>query len=128
MTEPPRDIRRFETVQIVLYSLALVSSLILDQETIDTLGVGVIVGKALGIGGFIGLTLLVTRGRKNWARGVLLALYLLSALFEVWEFRTILSVGHPLIMALSLVLRGAALVLAFTPESTEWLRQAKRAA
>jgi hypothetical protein len=39
-----------------------------------------------------------------------------------------LSFGHPLITALSLVLRGAALVLAFTPQSTEWLRQAPRAA
>jgi hypothetical protein len=128
MTEAPIDIRRFETVQIALMCLALVSSFILDQAFIDTFGMGVIIGQTLAIGGFIGLTLLVTRGRKNWARWVLLALYLLSALFAVWEFRTILSVGHPPITALSLVLRGAALALAFTPQSTEWLRQAPRAA
>jgi hypothetical protein len=128
MTGAPRDIRRFETVQIVLMSLALVSSLILDRALIDTFGISAIIGKALAIGGFIGLTLLVTRGRKNWARWALLALYILSALFAAWEFQTILSSGHPLITALSLVLRGAALVLAFTPQSTEWLQQTARPA
>jgi hypothetical protein len=128
MTEAPRDIRRFETVQIVLMSLALVSSLILDRALIDTFGISAVIGKALAIAGFIGLTLLVTRGRKNWARWALLALYFLSALFDAWEFRTILSFGHPLITVLSLVLRGAALVLPFTPQSTEWLRQTARPA
>lgn len=128
MTEAPRDIRRFESAQLALMFLALISSFTLDQAFIHSFGISVIIGKTLAIGGFIGLTLLVTRSRKDWARWVLLALYLLSALFDVLAFQRILSVGHPIITALSLVLRGAALALAFTPESTEWLRQARRTA
>lgn len=128
MTAAPRDIRRFETVQLVLMTLALVSSLILDRALIDTFGMSAIIGKTLAIAGFIALTLFVTRGRKNWARWALLALYILSVLFDAWQFRAILSFGHPLVTAVSLVLRGAALVLAFTPQSTEWLRQAPRTA
>jgi len=128
MTEAPRDIRRFETVQLVLMTVALVSSFILDRALIDTFGISAIIGKTLAIAGFIGLTLFVSRGRKNWARWALVALYVLSALSDAWEFRAILSFGHPLITALSLLLRGAALVLAFTPQSTEWLRQAPRPA
>jgi len=119
MTEAPLDIRRFETVQVVLMFLALISSFTINHQTlIDTLVIGI----------FIGLTLLVTRGRMNWARWMLLAIYLLGVVVEIWNFRAILAFGHPIIVVGSVLLRGAALILAFTPQSTEWLRTAPQQA
>jgi hypothetical protein len=113
MTEAPRDIRRFESVQLVLMFLGLISSFIINHRPlIDTFAIGVL----------IGLTFLVTRGRMNWARWVLLTMYVLGILIQIWTFRAILAFGHPIVVLASAVLRGAALTLAFTPQSNEWLR------
>jgi hypothetical protein len=115
MADAPPDIRRFETAQIVLMVLALIYSFTINHEPlIDTFVICL----------FIGLTFLVSRGRKNWARWLLLAIYVLGVLVEIWNWRLILAAGHPVIVAASVVLRGAALVLAFTPQSTAWLRTA----
>src|SRR4051794_11247916 len=108
MTEAPRDIRRFETAQLVLMFLALVSTFTIGQPTIDGFGIGVLIGDVIGIGLLVGLTLLVTRGRKKWARWILLAVYVLGVLTEIWFYRAILAFGHPLIDFASVVLRGAA--------------------
>jgi hypothetical protein len=108
--------------------LALVSSFTINQPTLDAFGMGVLFGQIIAIGAFIGLTLLVTRGRRNWARWVLLAVYVLGVAFEIWTWQAILTAGHPVITLASVVLRGAALVLAFTPQSTAWLRTAPRPA
>jgi hypothetical protein len=123
MPEAPLDIRRFETAQLALMFLALVSSFTINRPPLDTFGVGILFGEVIAIGLFVGLTLLVTRGRKNWTRWVLLAVYVLGVLTEIWMFRAILASGHPLIDLASVVLRGAALVLAFTPQSTRWLQE-----
>jgi uncharacterized PurR-regulated membrane protein YhhQ (DUF165 family) len=128
MTDAPRDIRRFETAQLVLMFLALVSTFTISQPTLDGFGVGVLVGDVIAISLLIGLTLLVTRGRKNWARWVLLAVYVLGVLMEIWFYRAILASGHPLIDVASVVLRGAALVLPFTPQSTQWLQERRQPA
>jgi hypothetical protein len=128
MAEAPLDIRRFETAQLVLMFLALVSTFTINHPMLDAFGMGVLFGEVIAIGAFIGLTLLVTRGRKNWARWALLAIYVLGALTEIWMFRAILASGHPLIDLASVVLRGAALILAFTPQSTAWLRTAPQRA
>jgi hypothetical protein len=113
MTPAPRDIRRFETAQIVLMVLALISSFTINHQVlIDTFVITI----------FIGLTFLVTRARMNWARWALLAIYVAGVAVEIWTFREILLFGYPPIVVASVVLRGAALTLAFTPQSTEWLR------
>ena len=113
--EAPRDIRRFETAQLILMVLALVSSITINHQVIiDTLVIAI----------FIGLTFLVTRARVNWARWALLAIYVVGVAVEIWTFRQILEFGHPVIVVTSV----ATLTLAFTPQSSEWLRTAPQPA
>src|SRR5206468_9750975 len=122
----PVDIRRFETAQLALVFVGLVWSFTFNQPKFDAFGdafgTGALIGTVIALGGIVGLTLLVTRGRKNWARWVLLAFYVVGVLLEIWSYRAILASGYPLMDIASAVLRGAILALAFTPESTQWLR------
>ena len=130
MEGAPRDIQRFETAQLVLIFVGLLSSFTANQPQADAVGdafgMGVLVGTVVALGVVIvGLTLLVTRKRQNWARWVLLAFFVGGVLLHVWSW-VILAPRHPLMDFASLVLRGAILALAFTPQSTEWLRTSTR--
>lgn len=69
----------------------------------------------------LGLTLAISRGRQNWARWVLLVLYVYVAI-SVVTFSLIAGTEAALIGGLLAVLPGAVLALAFTKQSSAWLR------
>jgi hypothetical protein len=53
MPEAPLNIRRFETTQLVLMFLALVSSFTINRPTLGDFGMGVVFGEVIAIGLFI---------------------------------------------------------------------------
>lgn len=87
---------------------------------------GDLLGAALDAVVLLALTLLVSRRRKNWARWALLVLFLLGVAFMAWNAPKLFVFGYPaVVVALVVTLMNAlAVVLLFTPESSNWLRTA----
>ena len=116
----PPDIRRFETLQITSISLGLVNqSAAFNAGLIDAV-IGVII--------MLALTLQVSRRRKNWARWLLLIMFVLGAAFMVWNAAAVFALGYPLLTVAVTVLQVGALVLLFTKGSSNWLSHRPSAA
>lgn len=116
----PPHIRYFEVLQIAMIGIALVTQLTGGRErllfNLATL--------APAEGVLLGLTLAVSRGRQNWARWVLLVLYIYVAI-SVVTFSFMSGAQAAVVGGVLSILPGAVLALAFTKQSSAWLR-AKR--
>ena len=112
--EGPRDIRRFETIQLVSIAVGLIHAF----ATFKGGALDAIIGAVITVA----LTLLVSRRRQNWARWVLLAMFLFGAAFMVWFAKAILSAGYPAVTLLVTLMQTVALAMLFTRQSSDWLR------
>jgi hypothetical protein len=116
----PRDIRRFESIQLVSILLGLIH--LYSVSITDPLSV------VIDVSIQIALTLMVSRQRKNWARWTLVALFALGIIYKSIYFKDIFTIGYPLLTAFNAFLQAIALALLFTPQSSVWLRRAPAAA
>jgi cytochrome c oxidase subunit IV len=121
MEDRPLDIRRFETLQLVSAFVGLIHGFAIRREGIFASTFGALVT--------VTLTLLISRGRKNWARWTLLVMAVTgAALIVVGSFlgltQEALATVYPVLTALVWLLQIVALALLFTPQSTNWLRSA----
>ena len=126
MEDRPLDIRRFETLQLASVVIAMINAFSIGKE-----GVFGPVFDAIFV---VTLTLLISRGRKNWARWALVAFFVAGIVFLVVAsfFGLIhealsgmhLSTGNFLLAALVWLMQVVALALVFTPQSADWLRSA----
>jgi peptidoglycan/LPS O-acetylase OafA/YrhL len=112
----PRDIRRFEVLQIVTAILSPVQQLAFRSgpDSNDLIGSALV----------LVFTLLVSRRRKKWPRWVLLAFYLLGVLligYVLLRSELVLSFIANLILVTLCVLQAVALAFAFTRQSSDWL-------
>jgi peptidoglycan/LPS O-acetylase OafA/YrhL len=119
----PLDIQRFEALQLLTVLVGLIHGFAV-RGAIEP-----IFGALIGVT----LTLLISRGRKNWARWTLLVLFVLgAALIIVGSFFGItqeaFSKVYPLLTAVVWIMQAVALVLLFTPQSSNWLRSAPASA
>jgi hypothetical protein len=116
MTDAPWSIKWFETVQIVSVMIGLINGFAVIHD--DILGSVV---SALVV---MGLTFLVSRGRKNWPRWVFLGMLALGVPWMAWNATTMLAYGYfPAAIAVGVTLMNAvAVVLLFTPESAKWVQ------
>ena len=73
----------------------------------------------------ITLILLVSRGRKNWARWVLGTMFALGFIFMIWQFRALMAEAIPLVTLGVTVLQIVGLIMLFTPQSSAWFRNRK---
>lgn len=138
MVGTPRNIRRFEVIQLASIFVGLIHGLVDGSLIFSVVGainnganaaligslVGAAIGYVAGLAILTALTLLVSRCRKNWARWALLLFNLLGLAFVVWEeqVRAIFSSDYPVATALVWLMQAVALVLVFTPQSGHWLR------
>src|SRR4051812_18811294 len=119
MANAPLSIKWFETVQIVSVIVGLINGFAVIHD--DFLGSVV---SAMIV---LGLTLLVSRGRKNWPRWVFLGMLVLGAAWMVWNTPTVLAFGYvPAAVAIGVSLMNfLAAVLLFTPESSKWVQTSR---
>jgi hypothetical protein len=68
------------------------------------------------------LALLISRGRKNWARWLLVCLFLPGAASMVWDISGTLAAGYPVLTIGIALLQALGLALLFTRQSSEWVR------
>lgn len=121
MEERPLDIRRFETLQLTSAFVGLIHGFAIGREGLF----GPIFSTLIAVT----LTLLISRGRKNWARWTLLVMVVIGVvLIVVGTFfgltREALSTVYPVLTVIVWLLQIVALALLFTPQSTNWLRSA----
>jgi len=119
MEDRPVDIRRFEAVQLLSIFVGLIHGFAVRGaiEPVFSALIGVT------------LTLLISRRRKNWARWTLLVMFLIGmAVIIAGSFFGItqeaFSKVYPVLTVIVWALQLVALVLLFTPQSTNWLRSA----
>ena len=113
MFQAPLDIRRFESLKILSVILGLISVFsATDEGLLDT---------TIETAVTLALTLGVSRGRKNWARWLLLVQFGIGAAIAISNVGLVLSVGYPLLTAAVWLISAVALGFAFTPESSRWL-------
>ena len=127
MTDAPLDIRRFETLQLVYVALSLVYGFAAAPDWLITRIIGAVL--------MLTLTLLVSRGRRNWARWALLILFVLwilglaillgFALANRNALPVVPTASYPFAVVIAGLLQGTGLFLIFTPESSSWLRSAR---
>jgi len=117
MTDAPWSIKWFETVQIVSVMIGLINGFaVIHGDIFRSVLSAVIV---------LGLTFLVSRGRKNWPRWVFLGMLVLGVPWMVWEWTPkALAFGYlPAAIAVGVTLMNAvAVVLLFMPESAKWVQ------
>jgi hypothetical protein len=125
MTEAPIDIRRFETLQLAYVFMSLIYGFVVAPTGLFIRVSGAVLT--------LMLSMLVSRGRKNWARWTLLGLFVLwivllaLALSMAFTDRIALPVippGAPFAIGVAALLQVTALYLAFTPQPSAWLRRA----
>lgn len=119
MTDAPLSIRWFETVQIASVIIGLINGFaVIHGDILRSVVSAVIV---------LGLTFLVSRGRKNWPRWVFLGMLVLGAAWMVRSAPIVLAFGYlPAAIAIGVSLMNAvAVVLLFTPESAEWVQTSR---
>lgn len=114
MSDVPVDIRRFEMLSILSVLVGLVHGFVGLRDGLFDL--------ILGAGIAIALTLTISRGRKNWARFVMLGMVVLGAAFMVWD-QGYLEHPYPVITVVVSFMQLLATALLFTPQSARWLRQ-----
>jgi hypothetical protein len=120
MLTPPRDIRRFEMLQIGSLFVGAIHHFAVDDPSI---------GSFIVLGIIATLTLLVSRRCLNWARWVLLVMLVLGVILgltvTIWMDPSALPVRlSPLELALTWAINAAqavALAFAFTRQSSRWL-------
>jgi len=122
MEDRPLDIRRFETLQLSAAFVGLIHGFAIGREGLF----GPIFSTLISVT----LTLLISRGRKNWARWTLLVMAVVgAALLVVGSFfgltQEALATVYPVLTVLVWLLEIVALALLFTPQSTSWLRSAQ---
>jgi len=126
----PRNVVRFERLIYVSLVIGLIAALA-DFSRLTSLGpiLSIIAGNVAGLAAMVLLTWLIARRRKNWARWVLLALYVIGLPFvlgglfisEVGDVK----VGRANLFVMSLVAlqaiaQAAALVYVFSGEARAW--------
>lgn len=109
---PPRDIRLFETVQLVSIAMAVLFSKDGSLDMIFTTGLLLV------------LTLLVSRGHRNWARWVLTIMFVLGVALLIWVAPLLISQGRLAITITATVIQAIGVSLLFTKQSDTWLRRA----
>jgi hypothetical protein len=113
----PRIIRLFERLQLGSFAMSLVSRFIAETPIAGW------IAEIIGLGFALGLTLLVSRRRRNWARWVMLVVFVVGAASMTFEIPILLASGIPGALALGIALVQAfALALLFAPEASNWLR------
>jgi hypothetical protein len=122
MTDAPLSIKWFETVQIVSVIIGLINGFAVIHGHILRSVVSAII--------VLGLTFLVSRGRKNWPRWVFLGMLVLGAAWMVWSAPPVLAFlafGYlPAAIALGVsLLNAVAVVLLFTPDSAKWVQPSR---
>jgi hypothetical protein len=70
----------------------------------------------------LGFALLVSRRRKNWARWVMVVMFVLGTSLIVLDAQAVFTIGYPALTILVLLLQTIALAVLFTRESSDWLR------
>lgn len=126
MDDRPLEIRRFETLQLASVAIALINGFSIGKEGLF--------GPVFDVVIVVTLTMLISRGRKNWARWTLFALLVVGAvLLAAASFfgltQETLSEAHLstinyLVATFVWLMQVAALALVFTPQSARWLRSA----
>jgi len=114
MVDAPLNIRRFEALQLVSITVGLIHGFAAVKDDLFATVAGAVIG--------VVLTLLVSRGRKDWARWVLLAMFVVGLVIMVWQARVVFSLGYPLVTAAIWLIQAVALALLFTPQSANWLK------
>jgi hypothetical protein len=119
MNDRPLDIKCFEALALTSVFVGLVHGLAIGVEGILAPIFSALISATL--------TLLVSRGRKNWARWTLLALVVIGVVgilagsfFGVTQ--EAISMVNPVLTAVTWLLQIVALALLFTPQSSNWLR------
>lgn len=112
MADRPPNIRLFETVQIVSIIVGVIHSFIVFDDVFD------VTIEAIAA---LALTLVISRGRKNWARWVLATSFIISVLLMIWQWDAIFETGFPLITIGVMLAQFAAVALLFTHEASAWL-------
>ena len=114
----PRNIRRFEALQIITTIVGLVHQLMLHPEAY-LIGVG---SSAI----ILGLTFLISRRHKKWPRWILVGLYVLGTLvtgYVLLNGELAFSRVSLLIVAGLTILQAVALAFAFTRQASDWLNR-----
>ena len=124
MDDRPVDIRRFETLQLASAVLAVINGFSIGKEGVF--------GPVFDAVFVVTLTLLISRGQRNWARWTLVVIFVAGVVFLVVASffgltqeaftETHLSTGNLILAALVWMMQVAALALVFTPQSADWLR------
>ncbi len=113
MTEAPSHIRLFERLQLTSIFFGLIHGFAIGDE---------VFGGIFGAAMMVAFTLLVSRGRKNWARWVWLVMFVFGAAFMIWNAPIVFALGFPAITVAVTLMQAFALILIFTPQSANWLR------
>ena len=117
----PVDIQRFEILQLASAFVGLIHGFAIGRDAIFDAIFGAVIN--------VTLTLLVSRGRKNWARWTLLVMAVIGVtLMIAGSFfgitQAALAQVYPVVTVLVWAMTAVALALVFTPQSTNWLRSA----
>jgi hypothetical protein len=110
----PPDIRRFEALQVTSIIVGLINQTAAAQDGLMDAAIGDVL--------MLVITLLVSRRRKNWARWLLLIMFVLGAAYMMWNAAAVFALGYPLLTIAATVLQVVALILLFTNQSSDWLR------
>lgn len=111
---PPREIQRFETVQVIAVAISFIHVFASPEiEWFDAIFAALLV---------VGMTLLISRKRKNWARWVLTASFGLSLALMAYAAPAIIENGISILSVAALSLQAFGIALLFSPRSSEWLR------
>lgn len=116
MTGVPLHIRLFESLQLASIFIVLIVGFAMDNRVFEA---------CFGAAMMVALTLLVSRGRKNWARWVWLAMIVLGGALVISDATTIFARSTAVTIAIALLqtlLQAVGLVLLFTPQSSDWIR------
>ncbi len=114
--EMPRDIRRFEALQLATVVIGLIHGFaISDNGLVGGVAAAFIVAT---------LTVLVSRRRSYWSRALLLVMFVGGLMFMLLWPQAVLARGYvPVTIAVTLM-QAAALAFSFTKQSSGWLRRA----
>ena len=109
----PSSIRLFEGLTIASLLIGILHSV--------AIGAASLAGTIMVDPVIAGLAFLVSRRRKNWARWILTAMFLLGAGLMALEARSVLAVGYPVVTVAVTMLQAVGLALLFTRESADWI-------
>jgi hypothetical protein len=113
--QAPRQIRWFEAAQFTSVAIGLVHQLALPAMSSFDLAFEVIY--------ILSLTLLISRGRQNWARWVLAASFALGLALMIYAAPSILENGLSPLSVVALLLQAVGIGLVFSRPSSRWMRR-----